>query len=150
MVIPTDTVTVHRVCAARSAVTAVRVTVAVLVPVLDPAAVKVVVPHPLETSTVGVDVTVNMGSTSARVSESRRGAFIAKTREIDDAVATIGVVITSLLTVKAVSDTADDWRIDVAAMTTEPDDSTAAVRLAQLAACATELVVTPVPMTTVH
>jgi hypothetical protein len=65
---PLETVTVHSELAVSVAVAAESVKVAVVVPELDAAAVKVVVPHPLDVLTPAGEEIVKVGSTNAMLS----------------------------------------------------------------------------------
>ena len=94
---------------------------------------------------------VNSGSTSANVSPAFSGAVNVNAYEMDDSAYVTGLAIVKLLNVSAALLTAVDDEIAVAAMLAKGDVSvTATVRVFKSAACATELVVTPVAIDTVH
>ena len=95
---------------------------------------------------------VNSGSTSANVSAAFNGAVNVNAYEIDDSVKVAGFWIVRRLYVNDARLTAVDDEIAVAVMLLKGDVSvTATVRvLDESAACATELVVTPVANNTVH
>jgi hypothetical protein len=116
-VTPVDTVTVHSDSAARIAVAAVNVMVAVAVYVLEPAAVKVVDPHPaVVVMPDGVLTKRNVGSSSATVSDTSNGVFNLNVYEIDVGRSVDGSAISSLLNDNAGTTISVDFRIGVAAI----------------------------------
>jgi len=134
------------------AVAAVNVNVAVAVPVLVPAAVNVVVPHPLTDNAPKLP-SPNVGNTSAIVCAAFIGTFKANVNTSVDIAAVTGVPSTrdvrwnpgvgctnAVDTAIAVDD----------AMSLADASVTPTVLVLRLAACASALVVTPVPTVTVH
>jgi hypothetical protein len=100
VVTPVAIVTAHSWYAFSVAVPAVSVSVASVCPVLAPAAVNTVLPHPLSSGDASDPANWNDGSTSAMLSAGLavpRGAFRAKLNVIDDSAAVTGLAITSLL-----------------------------------------------------
>jgi hypothetical protein len=126
-------VTVHRVPAARVAVAAVNVTVAVAVFELAFAAVNVVEPQPLVVGVARV-ARVKVGNTMAMVSAAASPVFKENEKEIDDAedAKLFETVSTALDTVGSV--TAVDVAMVKAVMSATAASVTATVRVARFAA----------------
>ena len=132
-------------------VAAVNVNVAVAVPVLVPAAVNVVVPHPLTDNAPKLP-SPNVGNTSTIVSPNFIGTFKANVNTSVDIAAVTGVPSTrDVRWNPGVGCTnAVDTAIAVDAMSLADASVTPTVLVLRLAACASALVVTPVPTVTVH
>ena len=152
VVIPVEITTTHRVPAGSVAVAAVNISVAVDVP--DPAdeATNVVWPQTYCVSPKeGSSPNVKSGSTSDTLSAAFSGAVNSKANEIEDSTNVTGHNIDKLLYVSAGVAILVDDEMPTAAMLDDSDVSiTWTVREARFAACATELVVTPVAIMTVH
>jgi hypothetical protein len=141
----------HRTFASMVAVAAVNVILAVAIPVFAPAALKVVVPHPLDTRTVGDPVRVNIGNTNTTESvPDARGVFNVNVNEMDDGVAGMGLAMTKMLCVTAVVATTDEASKATATTLSEAAKVAATVRDASFKPCGTELVVTPVATLIIH
>jgi hypothetical protein len=149
---PVATVTEHLAPAGKTAVLAVKVKVAVEVPELEAAAVKVVLQPDLDG--VPNEASAKVGSTSAMVSSTERGTFNWKVNAADVSVLLSAVVNgfpkTRALCCSAGADTAEDTEIGVLEISVVPAKVTFTTRDAKLAVCVAALVVTPVAIVTVH
>jgi len=153
MVRPAPTDTAQRTPAAIGAPAAVNVTAAPAFVESDPAAVNVVVPHPLLEILVGT--TVKLGSTILTVSPMASTVLVEKKYETVDVVPVTGVAISKALLDKAgagtgVEDIAGEVVMAVEDASVALERIADAVRDVESALCAPEGVVTPVWMFTVH
>jgi hypothetical protein len=117
------------------------------------AAVKAVLPHPLDVLRLAAVPIVNVGRTRAMLSVvGSRGAFNSKVYEIEEWVHVAGSATVNALTVSAGATVAVDVVIFIALMsaTFASFSVTAAVRPLQFAACVALLAVTPDAIVTVH
>jgi hypothetical protein len=153
VVTPVPTVTVHSDIAGRSAVVAVSVSVAVVVPELVAAAVNAVLPHPVDVLRLAGDAMTNVGSTNAMVSAVlaySRGAFSSKVYETEDFESVCGSANTKILVVSAGATVAVDVEIPTALISATAANVTPAVRPTRFAACVAAAFVTPVDTVTLH
>ena len=149
------TVTVHSDPAASTAVVAVNVRVASVVPELVAVAVNAVDPHPLDVLTPAGDAMVNVGRTRSILSAVlvwSSGAFSSNVYEIGDSADVIDLAMPSVLVASAGATTAVDIGTATALILATPVELSvaAAVRVARFAFCADPAVVTPVATVTEH
>ena len=149
------TVTVHSDPAASTAVVAVNVRVASVVPELVAVAVNAVDPHPLDVLTPAGDAMVNVGSTRSILSAVlvwSSGAFSSNVYDTAVGEKMVGSAMASVLVASAGATTAVDIGTATALILATPVELSvaAAVRVARFAFCADPAVVTPVATVTEH